>query len=158
MIEAFFDGVCEPRNPGGHAAWGVLVKQDGATVFGAGGYVGNGSRMSNQVAEYAAVAIALREVAKYNDIATIHGDSMLVICQLRGTWEVHGGLYVPYYKAAFALYDPLRARVNLDWIPRERNSECDEFSKKVLRDMGIVFRIQPERRPWVDRVEGRARQ
>ena len=29
MIEGWFDGVCEPKNPGGHAAWGALVKRDG---------------------------------------------------------------------------------------------------------------------------------
>lgn len=154
MIEAWFDGVCEPKNPGGHAAWGAVLKLNGATVFAEGGYVGNGSRMSNQVAEYAAATVVLRVLAKYPAIkATVHGDSMLVICQLRGTWEVHGGLYVPYYREAFKLYDPLRERVSLDWIPRERNSECDELSKAVLRARGVVFRIQPERRPWADRKE-----
>jgi hypothetical protein len=68
------------------------------------------------------------------------------------TWEVRGGLYVPYYREAFALFDPLRARVTLDWTPRERNNECDVLSKKVLLDRGVVFRIQPERRPWAERT------
>ena len=32
----------------------------------------------------------------------------------------------------------------MDWIPRDKNNVCDELSKKILKDMGVVFRIQPE--------------
>jgi ribonuclease HI len=143
MIEAWFDGVCEPRNPGGHAAYGALVKADGEVVLSEGVYVGHGSKMSNNVAEYSAMIAVLRKLATLQDYALVRGDSMLVINQLRGTWEVHGGLYVPYYREAFKLFDPIRGRVALEWIPRERNSECDVLSKQVLLDRGIRFRIQP---------------
>jgi len=144
MIEAWFDGVTEPKNPGGHGAYGALVKVNGETVLAEGGYVGHGSKISNNVCEYCGAMACLRRIKEIpNDFAILRGDSLLVINQLRGTFEVHGGLYVPYYREAFKLYDPLRARVTLEWIPRERNSECDVLSKNVLLDRGIRFRIQP---------------
>ncbi len=30
---AFFDGACEPVNPGGTASYGVVVKSNGVTIF-----------------------------------------------------------------------------------------------------------------------------
>ena len=144
MIEAWFDGCTEPINPGGHAAFGVLVKVNGKIVTAYGQYVGNGPQISNNVAEYAGVASALKEVSKYEDETIIRGDSMLVINQLGGSWKVRGGLYQPFYEAALKLLIPIRDRVEFEWIPREENEECDELSKRVLRDRGIRFRIQPE--------------
>lgn len=138
MIEAYFDGVTEPVNPGGHGAYGVLVKMDGETILAEGVYVGHGPKISNNVCEYAGACAVFREIAKYpGHGAYVKGDSRLVVCQLLGLWEVHGGLYVPYYREALRLYDPLRARVKLDWVPRDRNSECDELSKGVLRKRGV---------------------
>jgi ribonuclease HI len=104
--------------------------------------------MSNNFAEYAAVCVVFREVEKLpaTDFAMVRGDSMLVVMQLLGRWDVRGGLYMPAYREAIRLFDPLRARVTLEWIPREANSECDKLSKQVLLDRGIVFRIQPEAR------------
>ena len=64
MIEAWFDCCCEPRNPGGHAAWGGAVYVDGESIFRAGGYCGFGPQMSNNVAEYSAFcAVADRQVS-----------------------------------------------------------------------------------------------
>jgi ribonuclease HI len=149
MIEAWFDGVCEPKNPGGHAAYGALVKVNGVDVMREGAYVGFGSKMSNNVAEYSGMIAILAKIIPllqdHRDIAWIRGDSMLVVNQLRGTWEVHGGLYIPYFRKAWEMFDPWRGRITLEWIPREKNGECDELSKGVLRERGVRFRIQPEK-------------
>lgn len=144
MIEAWFDGVCEPRNPGGHAAYGALVKVDGVVVFAESQYVGHGPKMSNNVAEYSGIIAVFREIEKHPGVAIVRGDSKLVIEHLRGRWRVNGGFYHPYYLEAKKLYAGLRNRIRLEWIPRKQNSECDELSKQVLRDKGIKFRIQPE--------------
>ena len=144
MIEGYFDGVCEPRNPGGHAAWGALVKIDGNEVMAQGGYCGVGKKMSNNVAEYSAFIAVAEEIAKHPGIAIIRGDSKLVINQLNGEWGVNGGLYVPFYERAMKLWTKLRDRTQLMWVPRDENSVCDVLSKQVLKDMGIKFRIQPE--------------
>lgn len=94
QIEGWFDGVCEPRNPGGHAAWGALVKQDGQTIWSQGGYCGAGPQMSNNVAEYSGMIAVLERVKWLPGSLTIRGDSMLVIGQLTGEWRVRGGLYM----------------------------------------------------------------
>jgi ribonuclease H / adenosylcobalamin/alpha-ribazole phosphatase len=150
MIEAFFDGVCEPTNPSGYAAYGVLIKVDGEVQHTGGAFVGRGSGMSNNVAEYAGMCAVLDWILNRNclGVTIIRGDSKLVIEQLSGRWKVHGGAYVPYYEKAKHLLDVLQERtennVKLVWIPREQNGECDKFSKAVLLRMGVKFRIQPD--------------
>jgi len=155
MIEAWFDGCCEPKNPGGHAAWGAVVHVDGQSVYRGAGYCGVGPKMSNNVAEYSGFVAALTRAVEVPGRHGIHikGDSRLVICHLSqkaarrlgysGTWRVNGGLYLPFYKQAKALMDKAGSRVTLEWIPRDENDLCDVLSKKVLLDMGVVFRIQP---------------
>jgi ribonuclease HI len=143
MIEAYFDGCTEPKNPGGHGAWGALVMVDGETVFAKGGYVGNGPSISNNVSEYSAVIAAMEECLKHEGVCVIRGDSKLVVMQLTGKWKVNGGLYMPYYYTARGLWRQLKDRAKLEWIPREKNDICDGLSKKVLKDMGIKFMIQP---------------
>ena len=144
MIEAWFDGVCEPRNPGGHAAWGAHVEVDGITYLHTGGYMGEGSLMSNNVAEYSGFIAAARECMKHAGVAEIRGDSKLVVMQLQGVWKVNGGLYMPYYEQAMDLWRVLRIRARLKWIPRDQNEICDVLSKAELHARGVQFRIQPE--------------
>lgn len=144
LVEAYFDGVCEPRNPGGHGAWGALVKVDGREVWSSGGYCGVGKEISNNVSEYSGCAAAIEEASKYPGPIIVRGDSKLVIMQLLGKWRVNGGLYMPYYLKAKQLYEREKQRLTLQWIPRQHNEECDVLSKKVLKDMGVKFRIQPE--------------
>lgn len=150
IIEAYFDGVTEPQNPGGYGAYGVLVKVDGEVRFSNGAFVGKGPGISNNLCEYAGFCAAVDWILNQNllGITIIRGDSKLVIMQLNGSWKVHGGLYVPLHNKAKYLLSILQERtennVSLEWIPREKNGECDEYSKEVLRRMGIKFRIQPE--------------
>ena len=144
MIEGWFDGCCEPRNPGGHAAWGAAVHVDGASVYREGGYCGVGPKMSNNVAEYSAFCAVARECLKHEGVIWIRGDSKLVVMQLTGKWNINGGLYMPFHQEAKALWAQIKDRAKLTWIPREQNDVCDVLSKKVLKDMGVVFKLQPE--------------
>lgn len=155
MIEAWFDGCCEPKNPGGHAAWGAVVHVDGQSVYRDGGYCGVGPRMSNNVAEYSGFCAALKEALKYPGVILVRGDSRLVICQLSlmgarkcgysKKWKVNGGAYMPFYRQAIEILKGNEGRIGMEWIPREENDICDVLSKQVLHDMGVVFRIQPEK-------------
>jgi ribonuclease HI len=144
QILGWFDGCCEPKNPGGHAAWGAALDVSGAPVYRAGGYCGVGPAMSNNVAEYSAFIAVATECLKYPGVALIRGDSKLVVMQLNGKWAVHGGLYKPFYEQAKAVWSKLKSRARLEWIPREQNDVCDELSKRVLKDMGIRFMLQPD--------------
>jgi ribonuclease HI len=143
-INAWFDGCCEPTNPGGHAAYGVVIEVDGETKLMDGGYVGCGSKISNNVAEYAGVIRILEALKDIPGTATVYGDSNLVINQLNGKWGARGGLYMPYLQRAKALLAPIKDRVRFEWIPRVKNEMCDSLSKDVLRQRGIEFRIQAE--------------
>src|ERR1039457_2050017 len=58
---AWFDGACGPINPGGTATYGVVIKdQDGTILVREHSLVGEGSTMSNNVAEYAGVLHVLK--------------------------------------------------------------------------------------------------
>ena len=87
---AWFDGACGPVNPGGTATFGVVIKNsDGIVLLKEHGYVGHGSGMSNNVAEYAGVLHVLKYLApRLPGRVTIHGDSNLVINQLNGRWRI----------------------------------------------------------------------
>jgi ribonuclease HI len=142
MLEAWFDGCCEP-NPGGHAAWGAVLLRDGKKIWEDAGYCGFGSKMSNNVAEYSGVAAILERLQREEELCLIRGDSKLVIMQLQRKWRINGGLYTPFWQGAKALYEPIRDRVTFEWVPRDENAICDVLSKGVLHDRGIKFRIEP---------------
>jgi ribonuclease HI len=144
LIECWFDGVCEPYNPGGHVAYGATVTIDGQVVFEEAKYVGVGDRMSCNVGEYSGIIAVLKFLQELEGPAVIRSDSKLVVEQLNGRWQVKKGFYVPYYREAKALWDQVRDRCQLIWIRREYNTTCDVLSKEVLKKMGVEFRIQPE--------------
>lgn len=144
MLEAWFDGCCEPRNPGGHAAWGVVLCRNGEQIWSASGYCGVGPKMSNNVAEYSGVGAVLERLQGESEFCLVRGDSKLVIMKLQRKWKINGGLYTPFYQKAKELYEPIRDRVGFEWVSRDENGICDVLSKGILKDMGIKFRIQPE--------------
>jgi ribonuclease HI len=133
---AWFDGACGPVNPGGTATYGVMIRdQDGTILVWEHGLVGEGSTMSNNVAEYAGVLQVLKYLStRPPGRITIHGDSKLVISQLNGKWRMRKGLYLSTAIEAKALLAHLHHcgwEINLCWIPRAQNKECDALSKNA---------------------------
>jgi hypothetical protein len=61
---------------------------------------------------------------------------------MKGEWRVKSGRYLPFFRRAKELAG-LFTNIAYIWIPREKNCAADALSKKVLRQMGIGFRIQP---------------
>lgn len=144
--KAWFDGSCGPSNPGGTATSGAIVKyEDGTVLLKERRLVGNGPAMSNNVAEYAAVNRVFQYIIPRSPgQVTVHGDSRLVVNQLNGAWRVGEGLYRSVALEAQDLLARLRSggwQVDLQWIPRTQNEECDALSKGPLADAGI----QPNR-------------
>ena len=133
---AWFDGACGPVNPGGTATYGVMIKDQAGTILvWEHGFVGEGSAMSNNVAEYAGVLQILKYLSyRPPGRVTIHGDSKLVISQLTGKWRMLKGLYLSTAKEAKVLLAHLHGlgwEINLRWIPRAQNEECDALSKQA---------------------------
>ena len=151
MIEAYFDGCCEPINPGGTASYGAAILVDGAPIWEHGAIVPAppGGQTSNNVAEYSgfiAVANYLLDNPMPQHAVVIRGDSMLVVKQVQGQWRVHRGHYVSFYNTAHLLWKRLKKRyktITLVWIPREQNGLADQLSKCLLVKAGVEFRLQP---------------
>ena len=137
MIQAWFDGSCEPVNPGGTAAYGIVVHRDDEVVYTDSKIVGKGHGMTNNVAEYCGL-IALIEYCEQSYLETekivVHGDSQLVINQMNGAFRAKSGLYIPYYNKARDLIKRSRHNWNFVWIPRESNSECDRLSRYPAKE------------------------
>jgi ribonuclease HI len=135
-IIIYIDGLCEPRNPGGVASWGFWIFKDGKKEFGGAGVIGEGKGMSNNLAEYTALVKAFQEVINHswqNEELIVKSDSRLLINQMAGLWEVHGGLYYPAYLKAFEL-SKMFPRTRFTWIPREENEEADALSRKAYEE------------------------
>jgi len=145
MITVYFDGACEPKNPGGTASYGFIIHKDEKELYQHGEIICSGPGASNNVAEYCGLINALRwiYINNYKDEQIlVHGDSMLVINQMAGSWNINKGIYVDY---AHKCKDALRYFTNIkfEWVPREQNI-ADDISKSGLRSAGVKFRIQPD--------------
>lgn len=132
---AWFDGACQPINPGATATFGFIIKaKDGTVLLKEHGLAGKGITMSNNVAEYAGVLHILKYLScRLPGRVTIYGDANLVINQLNDEWRIRKGLYLSLAVEAKELLARLRGlgwQINLCWIPREQNEECDTLSKK----------------------------
>ena len=148
MLTVFFDGACEPRNPGGTASYGFIIFDGDREIYRESKIVCSGDGASNNVAEYNGLINALRWLYA-NKLAErdicCKGDSKLVIEQMNGNWKMNKGIYLPWaQKCQQALkYFP---KIKLEWVSRDFNI-ADEVSKQRLRDAGIQFKIQPESKP-----------
>ncbi len=136
MIEVYTDGLCMPVNPGGTATFGFEIRRDGRRIHEDCGVVGEGEKMSNNVAEYTAVQKAAEWlIAKRLDSEEVvfKSDSRLVVNQLKGDWKVHKGLYVDYYRRGLDAVRKLR-RVRFTWIPRDENEYADSLTERAYRE------------------------
>lgn len=165
-LVAFFDGCCEPMNPGGTAGYGAVVMEARSreALFEHSGMIPAAPTTSNNIAEYLAV-LAIFDWLSVNLLAnaklSVFGDSRLVVCQLWGwptgspKWNIHGvdvkkdqrpGLYA---EKAVEAREKLKRLPNVRgfWIPRDLNDRADVLSKAELKRAGVEFRIQPEPEP-----------
>lgn len=164
-IIGFFDGCCEPRNPGGSIGIGcvlyecqnpdlrsgsISIGDDAKEIFRYSQCFHKGERnfveTSNNVAEYCACLMLLDYIRK-NDIKKqpiiLCGDSKLVVEQMNGNWSMNKGIYIPYAKK---LMEALIGYPNIlfRWISRDYNNIADELSKSQMKARGVKFKIQPQ--------------
>jgi ribonuclease HI len=154
----FFDGCCEPVNPGGTAGFGaVIFSGRDQRVWEHSGIVEASPTTSNNVAEYLAVNALLDWFVQRGEQGRqifVYGDSKLVVEQLWGRWKIHGidtklppdkplGRYAPHAAQARETLKGFRNCSGF-WIPRAENAIADDLSKAHLRAAGVEFRIQPE--------------
>jgi ribonuclease HI len=149
-IVAYFDGACEPVNPGGTAAYGAVVLKDGERVWEESKIFfpkpGHEKETSNNVAEYSGFKALLEFLLSkgwQNEEIEIFGDSMLVVKQMDYKWRIKKGYYVAIAIECLNLLARF-SRIKVMWIPREQNTIADKLSKRELINAGVEFRIQPE--------------
>ena len=145
----FFDGACEPRNPGGIATYGFQVAANGREPLTDKGVVGEGRGMTNNVAEYHALIQGLNSVkqqAEEGDTVEVIGDSQLVIKQMTGAYKVRSQNIIPLFARARKLRDQLRGkgvRVCFKWVSRDENAVADALShaafEEYCREKGYLF-------------------
>ena len=131
LITLYFDGSCEPKNPGGIATYGYAIIGQAIDVRGSG-VIGDGDGMTNNVAEYTALIVGLEKLKEMNlnMHVEIKGDSQLAIKQLRGEWRVNAPAIIQLYAKAVSMIKSISA--TLTWIPREENVIADELSHKAF--------------------------
>lgn len=137
----YFDGVCEPANPGGTGAYGFVI---GDTIEGRGTLPAS-RNMTNNVAEYRAALEAVNAWKASGGTGTfiLRGDSKLVIEQMCGRWAVNGGAYMA---TRLALLEAVKGLdVRWEWVPREQNARADALSVAALASVGVKPRIWKKR-------------
>jgi ribonuclease HI len=145
-VVVYFDGLCEPVNPGGIAAYGFVIYRGGERVHAGRGVVGAGylgDDVTNNVAEYTALIKALEwliENGFSGEELVVRGDSQLVIRQLRGEYAVKSPRIAPLYARVRGLLRRFRS-VELEWVPRELNAEADALSRAAYEEF---LREHPE--------------
>jgi len=148
-VVVYFDGLCEPVNPGGVATYGFVVKRGGKVVCKGKGVVGAGmwgDDVTNNVAEYRALIEALKCASKLSPKpakVVVRGDSQLVIRQLRGEYKVRSERLKKLYEEAKKLVNILGA--TLEWVPRRANAEADALSREAFREFLDAHKEEFER-------------
>jgi ribonuclease HI len=139
MIVGYFDGCCEPRNPGGAMGWGAWIERDGEHIWETAQMQPANPANSNNVAEYLGLIALLDRLGEEdlrNEPIEIRGDSQLVINQMFGTWRVKKGLYADMARTAG---EKLRRFPHATGrhVKRDLNEKADELSKQALVAAGI---------------------
>ncbi|MGI0080463.1 MAG: ribonuclease HI [Nitrososphaerales archaeon] len=129
-----FDGLCEPKNPGGIATYGVVIRQDGKKVFEEHGLADAepwSNDASNNVAEYSGLIrglVWLKSMGHLDSRIVIRGDSRLVINQLNGAFKIKAPRLVELYRRAKELASEFK-KIKIEWVDRSLNKEADLLSR-----------------------------
>ena len=135
MIEVYFDGLCQPINPGGISCYAFIVKSDERIIHSDYGVAAKpfSEESTNNVAEYTALAKALQWLLANNfnsNKVEIKSDSQLVVNQLTGDYKVKARRILPLFKHVLFLKTKFQD-IQIKWIPRDMNREADSLTNKA---------------------------
>lgn len=135
LIEVYFDGLCQPINPGGIPCYAFIVKGDGKTIYSDYGIAGEpfSNDSTNNVAEYTALVKALEWLLANNlgsSRVEIMSDSQLIVNQLAGDYKVKAKRMISLYKQVLRLMRTFQD-IQIKWVPRENNREADRLTNKA---------------------------
>ena len=133
---ANFDGLCEPRNPGGVATYGLVIRKGNKIVFEDSGLAFAKPctiEASNNVAEYSAAIKALEWLSNnglQRSPIFLRGDSRLIINQLKGEFKVKATRLRALHGRAISLLREF-SNLKLEWVDRSKNAEADLLSRRA---------------------------
>jgi ribonuclease HI len=150
LIEVYFDGLCQPINPGGISCYAFVVKSGGRIIYSDYGIAGEpfSEDSTNNVAEYTALVKALRWLLENNlgsAKVEVNSDSKLIVNQLTGDYKVKAKRIVSLYKEVLLLKSKFQD-IQIKWVPREKNREADTLTNKAYNK---ALQENPE---YLDRV------
>src|SRR5437773_11871617 len=141
LVEAYVDGACIPKNPGGIPVWGFLLLRDNIPINTKGGLAAAESspQATNNVAEYEAFINALKEIKHLGwdqDKVVVYTDSLILHNQLKDEWKV-GPELLSWYKKAKALMNsflPIEVRK----IARSENRVAHRAAKAAYYEIRLA--------------------
>jgi ribonuclease HI len=145
-IQVYFDGLCQPYNPGGIACYAFIIlakkeherEQQQYSEYGLA-VEPFGDNATNNVAEYTGIIKALEWLLEKNNYNNnqkiiIRGDSQLVINQIKGKYKVRAVKIIPLYQKVKSLLSKFKD-IKIEWIPRDNNKEADKLSNKAYQEI-----------------------
>jgi ribonuclease HI len=136
-IEVYFDGLCQPVNPGGIACYAFVIRRDGRSIHSDYGIAAEpfSKDATNNVAEYMALAKALEWLIanglNNSGRVEVKSDSQLVVKQLKGEYKIKSKRIIPLYRQVLLLQSRFPDGVEIRWVPREENKEADSLTNRA---------------------------
>jgi ribonuclease HI len=140
-IQVYFDGLCQPYNPGGIACYAFVILTKKGHEHSEYGLAVEpfGDNATNNVAEYTGIIKALEWLLEKNNYNNnqkiiIRGESQLVINQIKGKYKVRAVKIIPLYQKVKSLLSKFKD-IKIEWIPRDNNKEADKLSNKAYQEI-----------------------
>ena len=125
----YIDGAAS-GNPGPAGAAALVKDAEGDTLLEKARAFGPAT---NNVAEYQGLLLGLELAAQLKpNILTIRSDSELLVRQVAGQYKVRAPHLKPLLREARRLLAPFET-VEIEHIPRTRNTEADKLARKALK-------------------------
>lgn len=136
MLYLYCDGAIEPKNPGGHAVGGWVLKDENMEWLGEGARsYGNAPEVTNNIAEYGAVISGLEALSNAGDYVLetiiVRSDSQLIINQLKNVWSCKNEVLRQLRDRVFSLTEKFEGPVTFEWVRREENTDADRMSRAL---------------------------
>jgi ribonuclease HI len=125
-----FDG-CSKGNPG-LAGAGAVIYKGSEEIWASSLYIVE--KITNNHAEYAGLILGLEQALKMNiKVLMVEGDSMLIINQVIGTYQVKSPSLLNLYKKSKELESKFD-EIYFTHIYRNKNSRADELSNIAIKE------------------------
>jgi len=128
MYELYFDG-CSKGNPGRSGAGAVLYKNNNELATNS---LFIGDKETNNSAEYNGLIIGLELAIKYNiKNLVVKGDSLLVIQQMTGKYQVKSNTLLQLY-IKVKMLEKLFTSIIYQHVYRNDNKRADELANAAI--------------------------